>query len=811
MPQWNDDRNLMFGVAAWRAELLSRDALVDALDQWSARPGNSLGEWLVERGLMTEGQRHSIDQEVDERLAQNAAKTTQTWLGLAAAGGSLGEAATSRIAELMQESGAHQPPAHAGSAQVKPGHVLAGEERYRLVRPHASGGLGMIWMAHDHELDRTVALKEMKGKTADDGHSRARFVREAEITGKLEHPGIVPIYSLGRHADGRPYYAMQFIQGQSLKEAIGRYHEGRDNAKPAARALHLRELLSRFVDVCNAVAYAHNRGIVHRDLKPGNVMLGAFGETLVVDWGLAKSFSRRHAGPSNLPKAPDADAPPPLISMATTAILPGDQTAADSAVTQPGPVRLVLTATEDDATEAGAVLGTPFYMSPEQARGDQDAQGPASDVYGLGAILYSILTGKIPGSPSSAGITVDALGVVAPRRLDPSIPRALEAICQKAMAALPAARYDSATALADDVKRWMADEAVKVCQEPLLQRIGRLARRHRTIVTALAAAGVVGLCTLAWAYSREAASAATLANLNRKLAAEQKQTLEAKSIADAHLDHAVTSFGALLADAGAAAFAEPGHGPRARLLAAPRRFFERLVDDFDEAKGDRPREQALLTEGRLGLGRIAELTGSLQDARKEYETALVTLSQIESGNRESRFDAARQAELHARLGNVLEALGEPTRAAESFRGAIAHERSTDASHDQRRARLDDHHGRLGLALRNAGQASAAAKTARDRLALWPPNDADALLRAAIELAACVALLDPQKSDERHLARDYKLEAVDLLERAWQARPESLIGLRSRLESVATVGRPVRAGLIAAYLDRLWPAQPFADN
>ena len=139
-------------------------------------------------------------------------------------------------------------------------------------------------VAQDTELSREVALKEIQSRFADDQNSRSRFVLEAEVTGGLEHPGIVPVYGLGQYKDGRPYYAMRFIRGDSLKEAADRFHktEWKDDSE---RTLELRKLLGRFVDVCNAIEYAHSRGVLHRDLKPGNIMLGKYGETLVVDWG----------------------------------------------------------------------------------------------------------------------------------------------------------------------------------------------------------------------------------------------------------------------------------------------------------------------------------------------------------------------------------------------------------------------------------------------------------------------------------------------------------------------------------------------
>src|SRR5262249_10943107 len=144
--------------------------------------------------------------------------------------------------------------------------------RFRILRPHAKGGLGQVSVALDQELHREVALKEIQEHHADDRDSRARFLIEAEITGGLEHPGVVPVYGLGHYGDGRPYYAMRFIRGDSLKDAIEQFHRadqpGRD---PGERTLALRGLLRRFVDVCKAVAYAHSRGVLHRDLKPGNV------------------------------------------------------------------------------------------------------------------------------------------------------------------------------------------------------------------------------------------------------------------------------------------------------------------------------------------------------------------------------------------------------------------------------------------------------------------------------------------------------------------------------------------------------------
>ena len=172
-------------------------------------------------------------------------------------------------------------------------------QRFRVVRPHARGGLGAVFVALDAELNREVALKQILDQHAEDPTSRQRFLLEAEITGGLEHPGIVPVYGLGFGPNGRPYYAMRFVRGDTLKEAIERFHkDGASEKDPGLRSLELRRLLRRFVDVCNAIEYAHTRGILHRDIKPANIIVGRHGETLVVDWGLAKAVGKKEHDPT---------------------------------------------------------------------------------------------------------------------------------------------------------------------------------------------------------------------------------------------------------------------------------------------------------------------------------------------------------------------------------------------------------------------------------------------------------------------------------------------------------------------------------
>jgi serine/threonine-protein kinase len=351
---------------------------------------------------------------------------------------------------------------------------------FRLVRFHARGGLGEVHLAQDAALRRRVALKRLRPEYAGRPDSRQRFLREAEVTARLEHPGVVPVYGLVEGEGGQPCYAMRFIEGESLKDAIDRFHRmtpPRGRAR-GERGLALRELLGRFVAVCNTVAYAHSRGILHRDLKPANVMLGKYGETLVVDWGLARPVAR---------SAEDRTG--------------GEET-------------LLPTAEEDgQGTRTGQALGTPAYMSPEQAAGDWDVVGPPSDVYGLGAVLYCLLTGQPPFTGQDVKEVlrrVRADEFPRPAHVKPGVPRSLEAVCLKAMAREPQKRYAGALELAAEVERWLADEPVRAYREPLATRLGRWMRQRRALVTSIAAVLLVSVASLA-------VTAAVLAGKNREL------------------------------------------------------------------------------------------------------------------------------------------------------------------------------------------------------------------------------------------------------------------------------------------------------
>jgi tRNA A-37 threonylcarbamoyl transferase component Bud32 len=354
---------------------------------------------------------------------------------------------------------------------------LSGREpqfgRFAVKCFHAKGGLGEVHVAVDEELHREVALKRMQERCAHDPAARRRFLNEAEITARLEHPGIVPIYGLVHDENDQPCYAMRFIAGQSFSEAIREFHHTTKTVRQRFNSVAFRNLLQRFISVCQTVAYAHSKNVIHRDIKPANVMLGPFGETLVVDWGLARDLGSRE------PRTEEPTSEDALLG----STLNFDDSPAD----------------EHLYTKAGCALGTLGYMAPEQAAGRWHLVGPASDIYSLGATLYEMLTDERPvhGSDRLEALQKAQAGdFPPPRQIQPEAPPALEAICLKAMAQKPEHRYASAADLATDVEHCLADEPITAYAAPWTERAGRWARKHRTGVAGLGAAALVALMGL---------------------------------------------------------------------------------------------------------------------------------------------------------------------------------------------------------------------------------------------------------------------------------------------------------------------------
>jgi eukaryotic-like serine/threonine-protein kinase len=496
------ERNLLFGVLAMQMDFVTREALIAAVSTWVLDKSKPLDRILVEQGALAADERDLLEPLIHKHLTRHGGDAGRSLASVGSRGAAreaLQHVADPELDASLALLGALDPTDvttdNPQSIRLVPEN--SGVRRFHVLRPLARGGLGEVFVARDQELQREVALKLIQGRHASDPGSRTRFQFEAEITGRLEHPGVIPVYGLGVDERGRAYYAMRFVRGESLKESIERFHrEDGPTREAGERSLAFRELLGRFVDVCNTMAYAHGRGILHRDLKPANVMLGPYGETLVVDWGLAKVAGRPDGEPS------PADASLELLRAGAGA-----------------------------STEPGSWLGTPAYMSPEQAAGRIDQIGPASDVYSLGATLYNLLTGK------TAFDGTDVLALLGkirtgdfppPRSVDPTIDPALESVCLKAMALTPGDRFASCRALADDLERWAADEPVSCWREPLGRRARRWAQRNRTAVTAAAAAlvaSVVGLSALA---AEQARSNAALTDANGKTRKALEETRQAR-------------------------------------------------------------------------------------------------------------------------------------------------------------------------------------------------------------------------------------------------------------------------------------------
>ena len=294
--------------------------------------------------------------------------------------------------------------------------------KYTFVKELARGGMGTVYLAEDKELNRLVAIKVLNTPEVTED-LRNRMVREAQIIARLEHPGIVPVHDVGVLPDGRIFYAMKFVRGSRLDEY-------------AAQTNSQRERLRKFQAVCDAVAFAHAHGVIHRDLKPQNIMIGSFGEVLVLDWGVAKILRA------------------PVSSEADTLILTSPQNGEPP---------------KKSDTSHGTVIGTRDYMSPEQARGEIDKLDERSDIYSLGAVLYFLLTNRAPSETK-------------PRAINPKVSKPAEAICLKAMARTSGERYATASELSADIRHLLDAESVSAYRESAVEKASRWVSKNRFLV-----------------------------------------------------------------------------------------------------------------------------------------------------------------------------------------------------------------------------------------------------------------------------------------------------------------------------------------
>ena len=696
------DRNLLLGILALQTGLISRDALVAAMQAWLLARQVPLEEHLVRLGGLTGEHRALLTPLVEAHIRQHGGDPQRSLAALDSIG-SARQALEQIQDETLQATlslVSHSDTMDAGDPYATmtgaPPSKAVGT-RFRIIRPHAEGGLGQVFLARDEEVGRDVALKEIKPRWADDRDSRARFLREAEITGGLEHPGIVPVYGLGAYADGRPFYAMRFVRGTSLKEAIEAFTR-REGLTATERNLEMRRLLQRLIDVCEAIDYAHSRGVLHRDLKPGNIMLGRYGETLVVDWGLAKALGKSAA----------------------------EQARIDTAATTETP--LIPASSDSEPTHVGAAIGTPAFMSPEQAQGQLEALGPSSDVFSLGATLYQLLTGVPPYSGEDLLRRAQLARYERPRQVRSEIPRPLEAICLKAMAAAPRERYASAGELASEIERWLAGEPVTAYPERVHERAARWVRRHRawftagamalTLITIVSTVALIIVSFQNKAIRRLASaekSARTEAELKRK-EAETARDDQAKARREAQLARDQASrdrarLGEIVDQLGAQAYRNRRHRPL--LESAVANYRDILGRDepilagppllADNSVSAPPASDAVFSAQVPAGSHTTRSAGSAEVTGDTQHSPLVASNEtidVEAEIDRAGDDPLLRARFQAKLATLLESLDDYPGAKAAYQAAIAEYQSllTQVPQPQRRRvrfELASTYGNLG--------------------------------------------------------------------------------------------------------------------
>jgi serine/threonine protein kinase len=470
------DSNLVLGVLAVQLNFATPAQVMSASAAWMADRSQGLAERLEKSGTLTQERRKVLEGLVTEALRSHGGDAAKA---LSAVGGESalfrsfgGSVSLSAAGELVPRTLGALPTDEAITHE-QPGH-------YTIKGEHGRGGQSQIFLAVDEHIGREVALKQLLPEATTSESLKAtpvgrttaaaiRFLREARITGRLEHPNIVPVYELGRRADGSHYYTQKLVRGDTLRKKLA-----------ACKNLTERlKLLGHFLDICQAMAYAHSKQVVHRDLKPDNVMIGEFGETVVLDWGLAKVQGQEE--PQSLNK---------------DAAKPGDN---------------------PNVTVDGHALGTPSYMSPEQALGNLSEVDERSDVWSLGAILYELLAGRPPYTGDTA---LEVIGKVISdpvppiEQFAPAAPGELVAIAKRAMNKDSAGRYASAREMAKEVELWQSGGRVAAYSYSSWELLRRFVGQNKLLV-------VIGLLSVlailyvvpAWVQQKRVASAAVQTSL----------------------------------------------------------------------------------------------------------------------------------------------------------------------------------------------------------------------------------------------------------------------------------------------------------
>lgn len=477
-------------------------------------------------------------------------------------------------------------------------------ERYVVKGEIGRGGMGAVLKIFDSDLRRNLAMKVILGQSGEGQESCTeiapsqllRFLEEAQVTGQLDHPGVVPVHELGIDSEGRVYFTMRLVKGQELAKVFSRVHAGDENWT-RTRALGL------LLKVCEAMSYAHDKGVVHRDLKPANIMVGRHGEVYVMDWGLARVEGRDDAHDLRLREIDVS------VSMLQTDRRDASKRELDSPL----------------ITMDGSVVGTPFYMPPEQAAGRLDELGPHSDVYALGSMLYHLLTGRMPyhtpGDRTSPH-TVLALVLSGPptpvHDLAPNTPPELEAICEKAMAREPKDRYRDMGELGDDLRAFVENRVVNAYRTGAIVEFKKWVQRNRTL--ALTAAALVVLTV-----GGSASAAFVLNTKNQEVSDARDAALLAKAEADnaamRESELRAEADRALLASEGVADFLvsqfhalapESNHGEAIEVKELLDRAVASLDEEMESSPHQAARLRAVLADAYWDIGHVS-LAGPLME------------------------------------------------------------------------------------------------------------------------------------------------------------------------------------------------------
>ncbi len=575
--------------------------------------------------------------------------------------------------------------------------------RFQVLSVHAEGGVGTVYRAYDTELDREVALKQIKMNRVNDPESRARFDREGTITGTLEHPGIIPVYGRGRFPNDSPYYAMRLVRGVSLREAIDSAFTEIEGDHGSIPPRVLRGLVGRLAQASLAVEYAHSRGILHRDLKPENIMLGPFGETLVVDWGLAKQLGYSGSSESTSVAArgtlsgssvdaqenPRAELDDPETDVTTTLVR--ITPIISESIGSLGP----------QETSAGQIQGTIGYMSPEQAKGDQEQIGLRSDVFGLGATLYCMLVNEPPisgeGGPIVALHRAIHAEIKAPSTRRSGVDPDLERICLRAVEADPKRRYPTARAFAEALDEWLAEERARTVRAlfnnaldtygtlvtTVQERLGSLPAA-REVREELLGTAVSGLEKLVAHAEREQSSRVdrALAEAHRRLGEIALQTGKSTR-AKAHFERSLDAFRALVESDDAESGDYRGFsialgrlGDIAKRLGSfneARTYYDQGLEAshrFASLEPEIPRSSRGVAIAYGKRGDLARQSGNLDEARRDHECAFEIASKLRESDPHDAESIRTVAMALDKLGDLERQAGDFEAARQRFLGAL---------------------------------------------------------------------------------------------------------------------------------------------